>query len=195
MLLSGCATVVKGRTQNLTVATDPPAAACELHRKGKLIGAVSPTPGNIQVDKSSADIDLSCTKPNYLKSETKVSSSFQSWTLGNAILGGLVGVVVDAGSGAAHEYQSTLTVKLIPESFASEGERTKFFEALRSDIAANDKLKKKDKEAHLSRIETEKSRTRIAAMNPSHGSETPATPQPFEPANIDHAQPESSSAR
>ena len=40
-------------------------------------------------------------------------------------------------------------------------ERSAFFDAWRSEVAANDKVKKQEKEARLARIDAEKSRTRI----------------------------------
>ena len=47
LLTSGCATLVKGSSQGVTVKTEPPGAICELSKKGKTIGIVNPTPGTI----------------------------------------------------------------------------------------------------------------------------------------------------
>src|SRR6185436_19391524 len=100
ILTSGCATIVKGRSQSVTVRTDPPGATCELSKQGQSLGVVNPTPGTVQLGKGAAALDVSCKRLGYLDATAKVSSSFQGWTLGNAILGGIVGIVVDAGSGA-----------------------------------------------------------------------------------------------
>ena len=119
LLTSGCATIVKGSSQGVTVKTDPPGATCDLSKQGTSVGIVNPTPGTVQLGKGASALDVICKKPGYLDASAKLSSSFQGWTLGNALLGGIVGIVVDAGSGAMHEYQSEISMKLLPESFGS----------------------------------------------------------------------------
>ena len=133
-LTSGCATITTGRTQGFTIATEPPAASCELSRKGKSVGVINPTPGTLQLEKSSAAIDINCKKAGYLTAEDTVSSSMQGWTFGNLILGGIIGLAVDAGSGAMHQYQSAISLRLLPESFESETSRDAYFDAWRSDL-------------------------------------------------------------
>ena len=134
LLTSGCATIVKGGSQGVTVKTDPAGANCELTKKGKSVGVVNPTPGSVQVGKGASALDVVCKKTGYLNASAKLSSSFQGWTLGNAILGGFVGIVVDAGSGAMHEYQPEISMKLLPESFGSIESRDAYFNAWRADL-------------------------------------------------------------
>lgn len=134
LLTSGCATIVTGRSQGLTVKTDPPGANCDLTRKGKSVGVVNPTPGTAQLGKSASALDVNCKKPGYLDASAKLSSSFQGWTLGNIIFGGIVGIVVDAGSGAMHQYQRDISMKLLPESFGSEESRDAYFNAWRAEV-------------------------------------------------------------
>ncbi len=55
LLTSGCATIVKGGSQGVTVKTDPPGANCELSKKGKALGGVNPTSGTVQVDEGASD--------------------------------------------------------------------------------------------------------------------------------------------
>lgn len=133
-LTSGCATVTKGASQTLTVQTAPEGAACMLERDGKVIGAVNPTPGSIKVGKGRKDIAVSCEKTGYLKSSDNLSPTFQAMTAGNILIGGLIGVAVDAASGAMNEYPSALDVTLIPERFTSEDEKSAFFSEYRKRI-------------------------------------------------------------
>ena len=58
LLTSGCATIVKGRSQGVTVKTDPPGANCELSRKDKSVGVVNPTPGTVQLGKGATALDV-----------------------------------------------------------------------------------------------------------------------------------------
>jgi hypothetical protein len=136
-LSSGCATVVKGSKQNIAVQTDPEGASCELAREGQIIGVVSPTPGNIEVEKDKDPIDVTCKKKGFKDATEFMASSFQGWTLGNVLIGGLVGLAIDAGSGAATQYAPGVSLKLAPESFATTEERTDFFDKWRSDIMQN----------------------------------------------------------
>lgn len=133
-LASGCATIVKGGSQELTINTDPVGATCDLSRSGALIGSLKTTPGVIDVRKDSNDIEVSCRKSGYKTTSGRIASSFEGWTLGNFVLGGIIGLAVDAGSGALHQYETELFVKLAPEKFESADDRQAFFEKWREDI-------------------------------------------------------------
>jgi hypothetical protein len=136
-LAGGCATVVKGTTQEISVATDPAGAACELKMAGASLGSIGSTPGTLQVKKGQGNIEVFCKKAGYADASGTVSSSLEGWTFGNILLGGVIGVVIDASSGALHEYESEIYVKLTPDKFASQEERESFLDKWRSDILRN----------------------------------------------------------
>ena len=142
--------------------TDPEGATCTMSRKGEVIGAINPTPGSVQVYKSSEGLDLSCRKQGYLDTEAKINANVQGWTFGNIMLGGIIGIVVDAGSGAMHEYQSTIKIQLVPESFTTAAKRDAFFEERAAEVESNTKLKQVDRDALLAEIDAIKQRTRVA---------------------------------
>ena len=127
---TGCATLTKSHTQSVTVTTDPPGALCVLQREGKTIAAVNPTPGTVSVEKDKDPIHVECAKHGYLDSVGELSSEFEAMTFGNIIFGGLIGVGVDAVSGAMHEYPPLVTITLIPGEFASVAERDTFFDQM-----------------------------------------------------------------
>ncbi|MGE0356586.1 MAG: hypothetical protein AB7P08_06685 [Burkholderiales bacterium] len=129
---SGCASIVKGTSQSVTVSTDPTAATCHLSREGQPLGVVNPTPGTVQVGKASGTISILCKKTGYQDAAGTLASSFQAMTFGNILLGGIIGVAVDAASGAMHEYPPMVTVTLVPDEFATVGERDDFFDRLRA---------------------------------------------------------------
>jgi len=133
-VLSGCATITKSSSQTVTIDTRPPGATCALTRGGKTFAIVNPTPGAISVEKSSDAISISCTKDGYLETAGTIESSFQAMTFGNIIFGGLIGVAVDAASGAMHEYKPLITITLTPTEFASEAERDTFFAAMKAEF-------------------------------------------------------------
>jgi hypothetical protein len=134
LLLSGCATITKGTQQTITISTDPTGAVCNLTRDAKPLAVVNPTPGSIPIEKAMGQISILCKKPGYKDAAGALASEFQAWTFGNIILGGLIGIAVDAASGAMHEYPAMVTITLEPEIFATALERDAFFDKLKADL-------------------------------------------------------------
>jgi hypothetical protein len=112
-VLSGCATLVVGTSQTITVMTDPPGATCAFDRDAKSAGAVSSTPGSLRVDRSSKELMVTCSKDGFQPVKTGDSSHFTGATFGNIIAGGLIGVVVDAASGADSGYVEEMRLALV----------------------------------------------------------------------------------
>jgi hypothetical protein len=77
-----------------------------------VVGIVNPTPGSVTVSKSIHSIDVRCTRAGYAQGNGAISSQFQAMTVGNILIGGLVGIVVDAASGAAGTYPGSVVVNL-----------------------------------------------------------------------------------
>lgn len=119
-----CSTIVEGTDQTVTVATDPSGATCELSRGGQIIGVVNPTPGSILVDKSADNISVICSKEGYQDASGTLTSEFEGMTFGNILFGGIIGVAVDASSGAMNQYPSSITVRLVKEEPAEDVEPT-----------------------------------------------------------------------
>lgn len=134
LLGSGCATMTKGTSQTVTVNTDPPGAICTLTRDSKPLAVVNPTPGSVSISKSSGAIAVICKKDKFLDAAGTMSSEFQAMTFGNVLFGGLIGIVVDAASGATHEYPPLVTITLIPEEFATIADRDSFYERMRQNL-------------------------------------------------------------
>jgi len=114
LALSACATVISGTDQSIAVATDPPGANCSIDRSGTHIGQVNPTPGSIHLDRSKDDLTLTCSRSGYQEAKLSQSPHFTGATFGNILVGGLVGVVVDAATGANFRYPDNVTVQLAP---------------------------------------------------------------------------------
>ena len=127
-LLTGCATVTTGAKQSITLLSDPEGATCLMEREGETIGAVSSTPGSVMVGKDKDPIEVACNKAGYLPGNRTVESTFQGATLGNVLIGGVIGVAIDAGSGAMNRYPESVELTLVPESFASVDARDSYFD-------------------------------------------------------------------
>lgn len=117
-LLGGCAAVVEGTSQEIVVETDPPGADCDLIREELHIAEVNPTPGAVTIKKTKHDISINCELDGYEPNTYLNKSDVAAATFGNLLIGGLVGIVVDAASGANNKYEShvniTLTPKVVP---------------------------------------------------------------------------------
>jgi hypothetical protein len=134
LLSGGCATLTKGTSQPVTVQTEPEGATCTLTRDGSTVAVVNPTPGTVTVGKSHTELAVRCAKSGYLDAVGTIGSKFQAMTFGNILFGGLIGVVVDAASGATAEYEPTVTIVLVPAVFPTAQARDEFFDRRRDDF-------------------------------------------------------------
>ncbi len=135
--LSACATVTSGTDHTLLVESDPAGATCNLQRDGAIIGAVNPTPGSARISKSRHDIIVTCDKAEHEATSRTVTAGFQAMTLGNVLIGGVVGIAADLASGAAITYPESVKVVLWPRSFPSAAARDAFFEARLADTRSD----------------------------------------------------------
>ena len=133
-VISGCATVIKGTDESISVMTEPQGATCTLVREGKTVGVVNPTPGSVELDRDKDDISVNCVLADYEDTTEVVSSEFTGYTLGNVILGGGVGAVIDAASGANSEYPDSVTVLMIPKVFANVQQRDEIYNKLKARV-------------------------------------------------------------
>lgn len=115
LFLSGCASIVNGQNQALSVETKKNGAQvsganCKLvNNKGTWYVT---TPGSVTVHRSYQDLNVTCNKANHPTGATKVKSTTKPMAFGNVIFGGVIGAGVDVGTGAAYDYPSVLTVEM-----------------------------------------------------------------------------------
>lgn len=129
LLLTSCASITEGRTQNLTVETTPDGAHCDLFRDSEKPGVINPTPGTLLINKSKHDIELLCQKEGYLDEKLTIVSETEGMTFGNALLGGVIGIAIDSSTGAANQYAGMVELDFIPKQFLCEQQRDAFFSA------------------------------------------------------------------
>lgn len=111
LLSGGCASIVSGSQQSLSVDTLPVnGSSCKLSNdKGSWF--VSPTPGSVTVNRSYSDMQIVCNKGK-LSGVSSVKSRTKAMAFGNIIAGGIIGSAVDIGTGAAYDYPSLIKVEL-----------------------------------------------------------------------------------
>lgn len=116
---AGCATITSGTTQPIVIDSDPAGADCRLTREGTSLGTVR-TPGTITVKRHAKPINVVCTQEGYEEARAVMNARAESASFGNALLGGAIGIMVDASTGANSRYESSLKVGLTPLSPADQ---------------------------------------------------------------------------
>ncbi len=127
LALPACSGVIDNSEQPVTVFTDPPGAYCVLSRNGATLGVVSSSPGLLHVDNSKQDISVRCSKALHENETAVLAASRRDLSIGQIVVKGPIGLAVDAGTGATHEYPSSITVFLAPLSFETAEKRDRHY--------------------------------------------------------------------
>lgn len=130
-LVSGCATITTGTDQSISVVSeqDVEGAKCELTDKKGRVYYIQTTPGTTSVHKGDGPMTVICRKDGYKTTTVVVDESFHGATLGNILLGGGIGIVVDSMSGAAQKYPDQVIVWMEPEEWKSGDDKIAWLEA------------------------------------------------------------------
>ena len=120
-LTSGCATAIKGSTQEVHVdVTGPLGADCMVTNA---TGQWSlRAPGTVKVGRSNTALTIKCEESGYEPATRVLTAKFNAVTLGNLALGGVIGVAVDAASGANHSYPDAVLVEMTPACAAEDAD-------------------------------------------------------------------------
>ena len=111
-LATGCASIVNGTNQPVSVNTQPISGAkCELENN-KGTWYVPNTPGSVTVQRSYEPLHVTCEKHGYKASEKNVSSSTKPMAFGNIVFGGVIGAGVDMADGAAYDYPTDIQINM-----------------------------------------------------------------------------------
>lgn len=119
--LSGCASIVDGSTQSLSVKTvaggaDITGAQCALtNNKGTWYVT---TPGTVAVHRSYDPLNVKRDRDGYASNTVSSDSSTKGIAFGNILLGGIIGAGVDMSTGAAYDYPNPIVVPLTPGKVA-----------------------------------------------------------------------------
>jgi S1-C subfamily serine protease len=111
LMLQGCASIVSGTNQVVSVDTPGcPASSCELvNDKGKWY--VNATPGTTTVNRAYGPLNATCKNGDVTATAT-FNSTTKGMAFGNILFGGVIGAGVDMSSGAAYDYPQTLSVPM-----------------------------------------------------------------------------------
>ncbi|SHK19686.1 hypothetical protein SAMN05444159_2675 [Bradyrhizobium lablabi] len=114
LLVTGCATITKGTTQTVAVDTPGvPGAVCTIQTQNG--PQMVSTPGTVVLSKGSAPLPIQCTKECYAMGSSIIPSGTETMAAGNVVFGGVIGLGVDAASGAMNKYPDIVTVAMMPD--------------------------------------------------------------------------------
>lgn len=123
VLLTGCASIVKGKSQEIEINSLPQQARYQIHdNKGQTSPIEGTTPGKVTLKRGAGyfrggDYTVTLIKPGYEPTSVNLKSGVNGWYVGgNLLLGGLIGyLAVDPATGAMWNLKpENLQVALTP---------------------------------------------------------------------------------
>jgi hypothetical protein len=114
LFLTSCATITRGVHEKLSVVSDPPGANVSLSTGEKGV-----TPAKFAKERRGDPFTVTVSKPGYatevITVKSHVGGTGGTAMAGNLLLGGAIGMGVDAGTGAYDSlYPNPVSVKLAP---------------------------------------------------------------------------------
>lgn len=111
--LTGCASIVNGTHQPVSVHTGSVGGASCVLENDKGTWYIASTPGSVVVNRSFNNLRVNCSKPGYKHSFKSVYSHTKPMAFGNIIFGGVIGAGVDVVDGAAYDYPYNIFVPMV----------------------------------------------------------------------------------
>ena len=103
----GCASIVHGTKQPVSINSTPTQADFEVKTEGGTIVFQGKTPATATLERKNS-YDVTINLAGYQEARIHISKEFDPLFLGNLLCGGVIGMIVDASNGAMN--------KLTPES-------------------------------------------------------------------------------
>jgi hypothetical protein len=111
LLSSGCASIVSGRHAEVAIDSYPSHAHVDIHDKyGRRVSSFN-TPGVAKLKRQGkyflpAKYTATITAPGFETTQVPIRSTVNPWVVGNVIIGGIPGLVIDNATGAAWKPRS-----------------------------------------------------------------------------------------
>jgi len=140
--VSGCASIVSGTQQSLFIDTpEVEGATCQLTDSKGGSWYLGNTPGSVTVSKGNGPMNIVCKKKEYKTATYSLEEDVAGAVLGNVLLGGGVGIFVDAATGAAQKYPDKATVWMEPIKWSSSSAKEEWLDKKAAFDAAEAKAK------------------------------------------------------
>lgn len=115
LLTTGCASIVNGTSQTLSVETrlkgaSVAGASCKMVNDNGTWFVT--TPGSVTVHRSGADLSVTCSKEGVDPGIGSIKSSTKGMAFGNILFGGPIGAGVDIANGSAFDYPPLIQIEM-----------------------------------------------------------------------------------
>lgn len=115
-LLSGCASIIHGTRQEVTINSTPPQGDVVVKKEGGVEVFQGATPATCTLERKYS-YDVTINLAGYQEAKVHISKEFDPIYLGNIICGGVIGLVIDAVNGAMYKLvPETISVSLVQAS-------------------------------------------------------------------------------
>jgi hypothetical protein len=112
--VAACATITRGTTQTVTLDTPGVVGAkCTLTSSAVGTKAVV-TPATVTLEKGQDAVAVHCSKECYQDGKGTIASNIEGMTAGNLVVGGVIGLGVDAATGAMNKYNPDTQIVMVP---------------------------------------------------------------------------------
>ncbi|MGN6555436.1 MAG: hypothetical protein ACTHLW_17155 [Verrucomicrobiota bacterium] len=119
LLITGCASIVDGGPKVIKANTNPEGAKLTVFNKAGKEVASQTTPAQISLERASGFAGAESyrfvfEKEGYYPYETQVKSTINGWYFGNVLVGGIIGCMVDMGTGSCYTLSpATMSFNLV----------------------------------------------------------------------------------
>lgn len=124
-VVSGCASINSGTTQQVTIDSDPPGATVIVGAKVKkadkyiMVNSVNAGVTPLVVELSRKDGMVEVSKEGYESQEVELKKSMNPWMWGDIVLTSLLSTSIDTSTGACNQYKpGQYMVTLTPKDSA-----------------------------------------------------------------------------
>ena len=115
LLTVSCSTIIHQTTQQIAVKSDPPGAAVTVACGEVENDPKATTPAAVTVHRKPNFCQISLTKEGYERTDVQIGKTMSALFLGNVLIGGIIGFIVDGVNGAMwNRTPATVDVKLKP---------------------------------------------------------------------------------
>jgi hypothetical protein len=118
VVVGACATIVKGTDQQVSLDT-PGYSGAECVFRSKEVGSRRViTPAVVTLPKSRENVSVRCTK-GCARGSGVIASNTEGMTAGSVLVGGVIGLGVDAASGAMNHYNDNNQIAMTADPTCS----------------------------------------------------------------------------
>jgi hypothetical protein len=120
----GCATIMHGTTQEVSITSSPEAADVTVKTAGGVISFTGITPATVELPRKD-EYDVFINLAGYQEETVHINKEFDSIYLGNILCGGIIGLIIDASNGAMNKLEpSVINVSLVTASVDQNNKQT-----------------------------------------------------------------------